>query len=142
MTHREGSRGSEEAEPLLARYDIRTHDDAHDLPAGWLPLVERLLMRLVALGWDRRLAGAKEKMGLLSFEVETATPEIRAAIDHAEIESAKVCEVCSAHAQLRRARRIGAWCDHHAPEGAERLELRVEGDRRMVVRSPARIPGP
>jgi hypothetical protein len=63
---------------LVVKYDIRSAEEptkpypvesGDSLPVGWLPLAERLMKQLIALGWDRCLAEAKEKMGSLRFEI-------------------------------------------------------------------------
>lgn len=64
---------------LVARYDLRDGhapdrpypvEGNYDLPAGWIPVVERLVQRLILLGWDRRLAQVKEKFGGLRFYID------------------------------------------------------------------------
>lgn len=65
------------------------------LGPGWLPMLDRLLKRLISLGWNRRAAQVKEKFGALRFYVDgPVTRKISDAISRAEVRSLKICEVC------------------------------------------------
>jgi len=89
---------------------------------GWRPILGRLLERLEAAieaqpvdaQNEFRLRQIKQKFGTLRVYVSGATPEMRAAIDEAEQESAFTCEVCGEPGRL--ADRNG-WtsvkCDAH-----------------------------
>jgi hypothetical protein len=62
--------------------------------AGWVPVLDKLFEKLVALGWDRQIAQIKEKCGNLRVYLNSYTPEMRAAIEEAEAEASETCEVC------------------------------------------------
>lgn len=53
-------------------------------PAGWLPLVERLVRRLISLGWNRQLAQVKSKLGRMRFHIGEGTQEMFDLIDKAK----------------------------------------------------------
>lgn len=98
MTNREERRAQQEADivalkALVATYDLRWTEDPDRLyppeemgacPSARLPVVEALVVELIALGWDRQLAQVKEKLGGLRFYVDDNSHEMRAAIERAE----------------------------------------------------------
>ncbi len=86
------------------------------MPVGWVPLVERLVARLIKLGWNRRLAQVKEKFGGLRFYVDDASDEVHAAIDRAERRSYRTCEVCGARGRLMGDGALGTRCVAHEPK--------------------------
>jgi hypothetical protein len=95
---------------------------------GWVPLVDRLLTELEALGWNGTVLGVKEKFGLLRFYFNhtryewqadptapqggewaevAGTPEgadraaIKQLVEAAEAASSTICERCGAPGELR-----------------------------------------
>lgn len=86
---------------------------------GWVPIIDRLAEKLVALGWnpETQLAQVKEKFGTLRFYIDGPLNNNDLAnefVNVAESESAVTCETCGQPGRLRR----GAWlhtsCDKHA----------------------------
>jgi hypothetical protein len=61
-----------------------------------MPLFERLVEDLIAMGWKRTLLSVKEKYGSLSFFAADLTSEMSARIDQAELESDTTCQACGA----------------------------------------------
>lgn len=95
-----------DSEELLARYDVTwPYCGFEDLP-GWMPLIERLIQDLIALGWDRRVDQVKEKFGGLRFYICEGSEEMHERIAVAEAESLKTCESCGAEGR-RRGREAG-----------------------------------
>lgn len=90
---------------LLKKYDIPPPYCGAGCGDGWLPLIERLIVKLIDLGWDKDCHQIKEKFGGLRFYIGAGEDEVRAAIDQAEAESFKVCEDCGAPGK----RRSGGW---------------------------------
>jgi hypothetical protein len=68
--------------------------DGYTVGLGWLPLIERLIVRLIALGWNREVAQIKPKFGGLRFYVGVATDAMHEAIQEAEEESLRTCDAC------------------------------------------------
>ena len=81
---------------LLDRYGIKPPLCGASIHNGWLSLVERLIVDLIALGWDRDCQQIKEKFGGLRFYIGASTPEVRARIYAAEEEARVTCAVCGA----------------------------------------------
>lgn len=67
---------------------------------GWEPLIRRLSEKLK--GTDTGCVQVKEKFGGLRFYVYEDTEPSSKAIDDAEAESFKTCEVCGSPGSLRR----------------------------------------
>lgn len=85
---------------LLKKYDIATPRCGAWCGDGWVPLIESLIIDLIALGWNRKLDQVKEKFGSLRFyiddsELSQATREVvYQRIAEAEDRSCSVCETC------------------------------------------------
>lgn len=85
---------------LLAKYDISTPRCGAHCGDGWVPLIESLIIDLIALGWDKKLSQVKEKFGGLRFYIDEsglsrATMEVvTERIREAEDKSMTVCETC------------------------------------------------
>jgi len=92
---------------LLKKYDIATPRCGAFCGDGWVPLIESLIVDLIALGWDKRLAQVKEKLGSLRFYVDDfqlsqATQEaIHLRIQEAEDRSCFLCETCGEPGKLQ-----------------------------------------
>lgn len=78
---------------------------------GWVPILDRLARRLIALGWDRRVAQIKEKFGGLRFYSDSLTSEMHEAVREAEAESFRTCEDCGAPGEHRGGGWIRTLCD-------------------------------
>jgi hypothetical protein len=81
------------------------------VPPGWYMLVDELIQRLLALGWDRDLHQIKEKFGGLRFYIGASTPEIDEAISDAEDKSLDTCEECGTVKQAAglSTAPVGSW---------------------------------
>jgi len=117
-----------EVEALLAKYDIRPPRCGAGCGNGWLPLIEALIVDLIALGWDRNCAQVKEKLGSLRFYIDgVETPEIRARIGAAESLSSQTCERCGKPGRILRE----GWV--LACECEDCHKLRLERNARTLV---------
>ena len=99
--------------------------DKHNLPTenadiywsqvddGWIPLIDKLITDLLAMGWDGDAHQIKEKFGTLRFRVHGKLSEaLRAEILKAEeVDSAHICEQCGAPGHLRSDPWQRTWCD-------------------------------
>lgn len=99
----------------MTREDIKAR-----VGLGWGSLLDDLVSKLEALGWDGDVHQVKEKFGGLRFYVGGVTPEMDAAIEEAEARSFLVCEDCGEPGYPR----AGGWtrtlCDSCAlSEGKE-----------------------
>jgi len=81
-------------EPLLKKYGIKYPPCGFDCPSGWVKLVDKLIARLIVLGWDKDLQQVKEKFGGLRFYIGSAPEAIYKRIHLAETRSFKICIVC------------------------------------------------
>lgn len=85
---------------LLKKYDIPEPRIGGSCGDGWIPLVESLIIDLLALGWDKRVDQIKEKFGGLRFYIDetelsqSVREVVRERIREAEDMSFKVCETC------------------------------------------------
>lgn len=99
---------------------------------GWVPLLDRLVTDLKALGWDGECAQIKEKFGGLRFYIGGATEEtfkpIHDRIAEAEGESLRTCEDCGAEGKCRTKKPDGTYrwyrtlCDACDVEDLKRYE--------------------
>jgi len=103
-----------EALSTLADSSIRlTGDDAWSLPAGWVPLVNELHARLVAILGDYQLEQASQKSGGLRYlTVPVARGESADLITAARGVSYRTCELCGKPGG-RAAGRFSTRCDRH-----------------------------
>lgn len=99
---------------LLKKHDVKYPYCGAHVGDGWLPIVDRLMARLIELGWDRDCHQIKEKFGGLRFYIGAQPEDLYQAICQAEDESMRTCETCGAPGE----RRYGGWiktlCDEHA----------------------------
>lgn len=109
---------------IVEKYDLRWEPQPHRLypvgqmswpPVGWLPMIERLVVRLIRLGWDRHLAQAKVKFGGLRFYVGKVNPDARAAIDRAQARSFRICDDCGRPGRQREENGTAIRCAKHRP---------------------------
>ncbi|WP_141322712.1 hypothetical protein [Brevibacterium aurantiacum] len=98
--------------------------DAHrgwELPAGWVPIVNRLHQDLVDLLGDYEVVRVGNKMSSLRYAInrpEAATPEVNGAVNdllrEAGTESLATCDLCSGSATGELS--IGVTrCERHQP---------------------------
>ncbi len=92
--------------------------DKHNLPTenadiywsqvddGWIPLIDKLITDLLAMGWDGDAHQIKEKFGGLRFYTGQTTPEQDVVIAFAERESQHTCERCGCAGQVHNPK---AW---------------------------------
>lgn len=106
---------------LVQKYDLRWEPEpSRPYPPefgcageGWAGLLEELIRELIELGWDRRLAQVKEKLGGLRFYVGRSTPSIAAAIARAERRSFQVCERCGRPGRQHDGSGYEVRCEEH-----------------------------
>lgn len=103
----------DETQDILDRYGISPPQCGADAPTGWLPLLERLIVDLLVLGWDRDCQQIKVKFGGLRFYVGAASEECRTRIDAAEGEAESTCTVCGAPSSTETLGRYSARCESH-----------------------------
>lgn len=129
---------------IVAKYDLRWDDaPAKRYPvgfdyvgAGWAPLVEQLVLKLIDLGWDRRVAQVKSKFGRLRFYIGSGTLPMFRAIEQAERRSLRMCERCGAPGRYDNAACAVRCAAHKGPEG-QRTPIRLVATARGLA-LPAR----
>lgn len=138
----EGRLAAAEFQRIVDKYDLRWEPEPHRRypvgevtwpPAGWLPLVEQLIRRLIASGWDRNLAKVKSKFGALRFYIGEGTDEMFDAIDHAKEVSLRTCGVCGRPGQQREEVGTAVRCAHHQEPGGKPSPLRLAASYRAFV---------
>lgn len=72
---------------LLKKYEIPSPPCGAQIPEEWIPLVESLIVDLLAMGWDRDLQQVKSKFGGLRFYTGPVSEECQARISVAEAAS-------------------------------------------------------
>lgn len=100
------------AQELLDRYGIKPPSCGAHIPDGWFGVVERLIVDLIALGWDRDCQQIKVKFGGLRFYIGESTPEVRARIFTAENEARVTCAVCGSPGLFKS---YNVACEAHGP---------------------------
>lgn len=106
------------AQALLDKYGISPPLCGADLPDGWFPLVERLIVDLIALGWDRDCHQIKVKFGGLRFYVGEASEECRDRIAAAEGEAESTCLICGAPGSFKNSDGRFVACGGHGPRAS------------------------
>lgn len=96
--------------PLLEKYGIKYPPCGFDVPSGWVKLVDRLIARLIVLGWDKDLQQVKEKFGGLRFYIGSASVKVHRRINVAENRSFKICIVCGSSKDVRSTG--GSWIEY------------------------------
>ena len=107
---------------LVAKYGLLSEQDPtkpycdflSDIPLGWFDLIETLVQKLIAAGWDRQVAQVKQKWGGLRFYVGGASPAMARLIARAEKRSLKICEEYGRPGVLCNADFVRTLCDAHA----------------------------
>jgi hypothetical protein len=85
---------------------------------GWLGIVQRLIVDLIELGWDKQICQVKEKFGGLRFYPNATSDDMWNRIRLAEDASYLTCEKCGELGELRGGGWMATLCDEHA-EGRE-----------------------
>ena len=85
---------------------------------GWLGILQRLIVDLIELGWDKQICQVKEKFGGLRFYTNATSDEMHDRIRLAEDASYITCEKCGELGELRGGGWMATLCDEHA-EGRE-----------------------
>ncbi len=107
---------------LTERLDLRwANDPAVQYPPelagacgrGWLPLVERLVQSLLALGWNREVGQIGQVYGTLVFFVREPTAAMRDLIEQAELESFATCERCGRPGRIGTRLPLTVRCPEH-----------------------------
>jgi hypothetical protein len=98
-------------ELLLEKYGIKYPPCGTGMGDGWLPLIEELIQKLIAVGWDKDLQQVKEKFGSLRFYIGEENEEIHKLIEEYEEKSCKVCDQCGMPGQCGGKGWISTLCD-------------------------------
>jgi hypothetical protein len=85
---------------------------------GWLGIVQRLIVDLIELGWNKQICQVKEKFGGLRFYTNECSDDMWNRIHLAESASYITCEKCGELGNLRGGGWMATLCDEHA-EGRE-----------------------
>jgi hypothetical protein len=85
---------------------------------GWLGIVQRLIVDLIELGWNKQICQVKEKFGGLRFYTNECSDDMWNRIRLAEDASYLTCEKCGELGELRGGGWMATLCDEHA-EGRE-----------------------
>jgi hypothetical protein len=88
---------------------------------GWEDLIHKLVLDLIALGWDKQVMQSKEKFGGLRFYIGGATDAVHNRVAQAEEESFTICQQCGQPGRERNTGWILTLCDEHA-KGLEKEE--------------------
>jgi len=78
---------------LIQKHSLTPICDSY-IGDGWVPLVDDLLTKLKATGWEGEVEQVKEKFGALRVYVSNASDEHCSLIWEVEEDSLKVCERC------------------------------------------------
>lgn len=98
---------------LLAKYGIKNPRGGAECGAGWLPIIESLIVDLIAMGWDKNVQQIKEKFGELRFYVGEASAEMQERISDAAALSAVTCETCGKPGTISDKGWAKARCEEH-----------------------------
>jgi hypothetical protein len=85
---------------------------------GWLGILQRLIVDLIELGWDKQICQVKEKFGGLRFYTNGVSEDVYSRIRLAEDASYITCEKCGELGELRGGGWMATLCDEHS-EGRE-----------------------
>jgi hypothetical protein len=101
---------------LMEKHGLTCHPTNFSPPAGWLPVIDKLLTDLAQMdGWDPSCVGQiKEKFGGLRCYAEGITTEMRSVITAAETEIDSMCEGCGTKEGVTHRNRrgwVGKYCD-------------------------------
>ena len=99
---------------LLAKHGIDWPRAGFYIRNGWILLLDDLITKLIALGWQKQLGQAKEKFGGLRFYADGLNELMEQVIDTAEAQSFNICEQCGRPGERRS---TGTWlytsCENH-----------------------------
>jgi hypothetical protein len=94
-------------------------------PAGWMPMIERLVIRLIKLGWDRHLSQVKVKFGGLRFYVGGVTPAARAVIDKVQARSLRICDDCGKPGRQHEEEGTSVRCEKHRARTGKPMGIKL-----------------
>ena len=132
---------------IVAKYQLIFDHEPHRLypvgemewpPPGWMPLVERLIARLIKLGWNRHLAQVKSKFGGLRYYVGRASPAVRAAITRAELRSYRACDRCGQPGRQREEEGYSVRCEEHRDRTGKPMGIKLIASSRPSAASHLR----
>ena len=84
-----------EIDRIMKTYNIAKIPCGFSVGPGWLPPLEKMIVKLKALGWDGKyLAQVKQKFCQLRVYLDFTTQAMEEAIRDAEIECNTMCEYC------------------------------------------------
>lgn len=126
---------------LVEKYDLRWDDDPArpysvtlgHVGEGWAILIEQLVLTLIELGWNRRIAQMKEKFGGLRFYIGDGTPPMFAAIDDAERRSRRICARCGKPGRITARSGYAVRCADHTEGDDVRVNIRPAGRHTVAV---------
>ena len=106
--------------------DLPPITDSHffTVEKGWYPMIKKLIIDLIELGWDKQTCQVKEKFGGLRFYINGGSNEIYDRISEAEKESYTICEVTGKPGELRTD--VG-WIRTLCDEEYEKVKTRKNG---------------
>jgi len=111
---------------LMKRHGVNYNANMGYVAAGWFPILDRLIPKLQAMGWDGQVAQIKEKLARLRFYIGKGSEPLYAAITEAETESGRTCEECGApgRSDSWAAKENSGWirtlCGQHGEEQRKR----------------------
>lgn len=100
---------------------------ANNIGEGWHPLIRELEEKLNAIDPEFTLQQIKEKFGGLRYYAHSHTddPTFRAAINEAEVQSERTCEVCGEPGQIKATHHwLKCLCETHRAEDEKRYQAR------------------
>ena len=107
----------------------RMMTSASNVGEGWHPILRTLEDQLNAIDPDFILQQVKEKFGGLRYYAHSHTddPAFRAAINVAEAESERTCEVCGEPGETKATHHwLKTLCETHRAEDIERHEAQMK----------------
>jgi hypothetical protein len=120
-------------EAMRKKYGIGEVPCGTSVGPGWLPIIDEALGKMVAAGWDRKLAQVKQKFcGIRIYVGGASSAAIEAIIRDAEAKCARACEHCGAPRGLEAPRNGIALC-----ADCEAVEEKLWDDAH-----PPRLPDP
>lgn len=102
---------------MLKRHGIGEVPCGVSVGAGWIPIVDRTLGKLIEAGWDKELGQVKQKFCQLRIYLDSRNvPEelrnkLYAIIEEAEYECDRTCEMCGKERQKKGIKAGWALCD-------------------------------
>ncbi len=95
---------------ILKKHGVAYPACGAEVGDGWLPIVDRLVGDLIAMGWGRDLAQIKEKFGGFRFYADDLSEEMYARVEQAKEEAWHTCEDCGAPGEVGGTRWLRTLC--------------------------------